>query len=330
VLLDIDTDFLTTDSILNAENTKNIGKRGPWISPRDLAETLKEKIQAPQITTIAYSVNGGWTPMEYRHLADELAYYLSPSGFKGRFEKMREAARYFKRYNSTGQKRYYWQAAKINPAYRTADNNYGPLYLSLGKLFLAKNEFARILRADRENAACLLGLGAVALERKEFRKARRNFYSAWKSVNNNGLFKPVKNKIILALAKSEFALRNFKKAKEFFMFYKKINPLEPESCYFLGMIFEKGKEFSCAAQFYKDAIRLGFDDIGPLWRLIKISGYLKDRDAIIKSIIFRYKIFKRNFTRFKESSLKEGTKSKGSSRIEKKMLALERMINTRR
>ena len=43
-LLDIDTDFLTTDSLLNAENTKNIGKRGPWISPRDLAQILKEKV----------------------------------------------------------------------------------------------------------------------------------------------------------------------------------------------------------------------------------------------------------------------------------------------
>ena len=175
VLLDIDTDFLTTDSILNADNTKNIGKRSPWISSRDLVQILKEKIQAPRITTIAYSVNGGWTPMEYRHLADELAYYFSPSGFKGRFDKMREAAEYFQLYNSTGQKRYYGQAAKINSAYRTADNNYGPLYLSLGKFSLAKNEFARILRADPQNAACLYGLGAAALERKEFKKPEEIF-----------------------------------------------------------------------------------------------------------------------------------------------------------
>ena len=222
--------------------------------------------------------------MEYRHLADELAYCLSPSGFKGRFEENARAAGYFKLYNSTGQKRYYRQAAKINPAYRTADNNYGPLYLSLGKFSLAKNEFARILRADSKNAACLYGLGYVALERKEFRKAGKFLYSALKSVNNDGLFKPVKNKIIFALAKSEFFLKNFKQAKELFMLYRRLEPREAESYYFLGMVFEKEKEFSRAARSYKDAIRLGFDDPGPLWRLIKISGYLKQRDAIIKFI----------------------------------------------
>lgn len=329
-LLDIDTDFLVTGSVLNAENTKNIGKRKPWILPKDLAETLKEKIQSPQITTIAYSVNGGWTPMEYRHLADELAYHLSPSGFKGRFEKNAKAAGYFKLFNATGKRRYYWQAVELNPAYRMTDNNYGPLYLSLGKLSSAKNEFEKILRADRENAACLFGLGSVALERKEFKEARRSFYSALGSVNNGGLFKPVKDKIIFALAKSEFALKNFKQAKEFLLLYRRSCPLEPESCYFLGIIFEKEKKFSRAAKFYKDAIRLGFDDIGPLWRLIKISGYLKGRDDIIKYVIFRYKIFKRNFTGFKKSGLKKGKKSKGLYRIEMKILALEKRINTRR
>lgn len=76
VLLDIDTDFLIVDSLLHANNTAKIGKREPWISPQGLIETLKKKIRQPKITTIAYSVNGGYTPMRYKHLGDEMAYFF--------------------------------------------------------------------------------------------------------------------------------------------------------------------------------------------------------------------------------------------------------------
>ena len=304
-LLDIDTDFLITDSVLNAENTKNIGKRKPWILPQDLAGMLKGKIQNPQITTIAYSVNGGWTPMEYRHLADELAYCFSPSRFKTRFEINKQAAGYFKLFNATCKKRYYWQAVKLNSAYRTEDNNYGLLYLSLGKLSLAKHEFERIIRADRENPACLLGMGLVDLQRKKIKEARRCFSSALKLVNNNRLFKHTKDKIVFALARSEFALKNFKQAKRHFLYFKRRYPLEAESCYFLGIIFEKEKRYSRAAIFLKDALRLGLNDIEPLCHLRKIAGNFKEKDDIINFIAIRYRIFKRNFTRFKKLNLKK-------------------------
>jgi len=44
VLVDVDTDFLIIDTISNADNTKCIGKRKPWILPKDLTEMLKKKI----------------------------------------------------------------------------------------------------------------------------------------------------------------------------------------------------------------------------------------------------------------------------------------------
>ncbi len=92
ILLDIDTDFLIIDSLLNADNTKNIGKRKPWILPQDLVRVLKEKLRHPQIITIAYSVNGGYTPIIYKHLGDQIAEHYAPGKFKREFKNNSGAA----------------------------------------------------------------------------------------------------------------------------------------------------------------------------------------------------------------------------------------------
>jgi hypothetical protein len=53
VLLDIDTDFLMIDSLLTSTSTAKIGKRKPWILPKDLVEILKKRIKRPRLITIA-------------------------------------------------------------------------------------------------------------------------------------------------------------------------------------------------------------------------------------------------------------------------------------
>jgi len=179
VLLDIDTDFLVTRSLLDAENTKNISKRKPWILPQDFVNRLEEKIKHPQVITIAYSVNGSYTPIIYKHFGDEIAYRIAPKRFKERFEKNSQAAHCFDLFLSTKKREYYKKAVKLNPTYRAADNNYGPAYLSLRKLSLAEQEFSKILRVDTKNPACLQGLGEVALSRKDYLKAKHYYLTRY-------------------------------------------------------------------------------------------------------------------------------------------------------
>jgi tetratricopeptide (TPR) repeat protein len=326
VLLDIDTDFLVMDSLLNAANTKNIGKRKPWIMPQELVETLKKKIRHPQIITIAYSVNGGYTPMIYKHLGDEIAYHLAPKEFRGIFKNNYQAAQYFKLFSATEEKEYYRKAIKLNPSYRVADNNYGPLYLSLRKFSLAKEEFSKVLRVDSKNPACLSGLGDIALTRKDFKKAKQYFSSAL-NIKENPLFAKTKIQALLGLARTEFALKNFKRAKELLIRYQTFEPLQPQSYYLLGHIFEKEKDYAQAVRFYKDTIRLGFGGIEPIARLLKITSHLKEKDDIIKYIITKYKEFKKGFIRTKRLSLKKGKKIKGLRTIEEKMLILEKKLH---
>lgn len=322
VLLDIDTDFLIVNSILNADNTKNIGKREPWILPADLVDILKEKIKQPEVITVAYSVNGGFTPIIYKHLGDQLAYQYAPEKFKRQIKKKIYSADCFRIFHATNRKAYYQKAVRINPRYRVQDNNYGPLFLALGKFSHARKEFLKILSADPGNAACLLGLGDIALVRKEFSRARNYFTSALGSKNHR-LFSRVKVQSLLGLARAEFNLNNFKKAKTLLLRYKKKNPLQPCTYYLLGRTFEKEKEIDKAASFYKDAIRLGLVSIWPIWRLAKIVVHFRSKYDIISVLDMGYKRFKKYF--FKMQSLNSTIEDLHG--VEKKMQDVEKILD---
>jgi tetratricopeptide (TPR) repeat protein len=319
VLLDIDTDFLVTDSLLNANNTAKIGKRTRWIRPDRLVKELSGKIFHPLFTTIAYSVNGGFTPMRYKVLGDELAHRLSPKHFKEHFGQKFIASVFFERFASTGKKEYYRKAIKIDPSYRAADNNYGPLYLSIRKFSRAKKEFSKIVKVDPKNPYPFLGLGSIALEKKDFYKAKRHF-SYTLSLKRD------LPQALFGLAKAEFRLKNFKKAKDLFCRYRSLQPLQPQSYYFLGQIYERERSFEKAAVCYQDALRLGLNNIDALSRLLKISCYIKARDDIIKYASLRYEEFKKGFDRARRLSLRKGKKIRGLRKIERKMLSLERNL----
>lgn len=327
ILLDIDTDFLVIDSVLNAGNTRKIGKRKPWILPLDLVNILKRKIKHPHLITIAYSVNGGYTPIIYKNLGDQIAYYFAPKKFNREFKNNSEAAYYFNLFSSTRKKEYYHKAAKLNPAYRVTDNNYGPLFLSLKKISLAEKEFKKILCADPENPAALLGLGSVALERKDFNRAEKYFFSI-RRLENHKLFTRVKNQSLFGLARAEFGLKNFTMAKELFIRYLSTEPLHAQSYYFLGNILEKEKDFGKAAIFYKDAIRLGLCSIRQMSQLLKICYHLKEKDDIILYVLRKYKEFKKIFHRTKSLRLKRGEKITRIRKIENKMAIFEKRLKS--
>lgn len=322
-LLDIDTDFLVIDSIVNAQNTANIGKRKPWILPKDLAGKLKKKIKQPQITTIAYSVNGGYTPMGYKHLGDEIAYNFSPGKFRNRFRTSLAAAANFNLFRSTGREEYYEKAIAGNPAYRVSNNNYGPLYLSLGKLSLARKEFLKVLRADSENPACLLGLGQIFLRRNNFKKAK-TYFSLALNRGNQELFNKIEEQCLLGMAVAEFKIGNIHQAKKLLLRYQSFERLNAQSHYLLGRIYEKERRFHKAIIFYKNSLILGFDALETILRLLKIAFSLNKKHAIIGLVTARYNAFKAVF--LKERKLRNNKAIKKRDKTEKKMRTIEKML----
>jgi tetratricopeptide (TPR) repeat protein len=329
VLLDIDTDFLVIDSLVNSNNTVNIGKRHPWILPEDLTGILKQKIKNPEIITIAYSVNGGYTPIKYKHLGDEIAYHFAPDEFSSRFKKSFQTARYFDKFSSTGKKEPYEKAVRLNPAYQAADNNYGPLYLSLRKFSKAKKEFIKILAVDPKNPFCLCGMGNIALRNKDFKKAKTYFSSALKKIHTP-FFSKAKKQGLFGLAQAEFRLKKFEKAKKILLSYRIIERMDTRAYYLLAQIHEKEREFEKAANEYKHAVRLGLNNIDIIQKLLRISCHLSAKHDILHFVRLRYKEFKKRFLKTKKTYLRKDKKNKNLYLIENKMNKVEKLLNIKK
>ena len=311
VLLDIDVDYLTMPSLLQADPKENIGKLFPWITPQYLVQQLKEKICSPRMLTIAYSVSGGFTPMKYRYFGDEIAFRFSPRQFRQRYKHSLRAARYFESFCLNQQRKDYLHACRIDHYYRSADNNPGPLYLLKEKYRAAEKEFKRILKVDPLNPACLIGLADIALQRKEFGQAKKYFSQARglakglaKGFAFGQVFKNERRQIFLGLGQSELGLKNYEKAKLWLMRYSRLEPLRAEPYYFLGVIAQKEKDFLKASQLYKDSIRLGYPALNPLASLAKICCRLEDKGSIIKYISMRLVSYKKEVVRLRQKRKK--------------------------
>lgn len=256
VLLDIDTDFMVIDSIRTADNTKAIGRRKPWISPGELVKALARRLPDPRLTTIAYSVNGGFTPARFRHLADETAFALAPERFGARFKRALRAAEYFEEFERSGEARAYRRAVRLNARYRSPDNNYGGLYLLAGQPARAGREFRRVQQVDPANPGVLCGLGALALRKKEFAQAKVYFAKALRA-GRGAFFKGTFLQSMLGLAQAHFGLKNNRLARGWLLRYKSRNPMDARAYDLLGDISVREKNLTQAARFYQDALQLG-------------------------------------------------------------------------
>src|SRR5207253_65299 len=70
VLLDVDLDYMLTAARHEGVDSP---LSEPWCRPAALLERLRARGVRPEIFTIATSITGGFTPWQWRHLADELA-----------------------------------------------------------------------------------------------------------------------------------------------------------------------------------------------------------------------------------------------------------------
>lgn len=320
-LLDIDTDFLVTPRLPDLDKLPKIGDLSPWIPTDKFTEILKRRIINPQVITIAYSVNGGFTPIKYKYLADNIAFCFSQDKFKRRFRRVCLSSKYFRLFQTTGKPAYYRKAVSLDPSYKVYDNNYGPIYLQRGRLLKAQWEFKKILKADSKNPYALTGLGEVALKKRDFIRAKRYFSYALRQKKDlaSGLW---------GLARSEFGLKNFKESKKLLTNYKDQQPLQPQAYYLLGYVFEKERKFFESAKLFKDAIKLGLRDIEPLMHLSAIVCHLKEKDTTIDFLIKQFKEFKKAFIKTKRLNLKKLGGVKNLSRVEEKMRVLEKRLRS--
>ncbi|NLO91283.1 MAG: tetratricopeptide repeat protein [Elusimicrobia bacterium] len=255
-LLDIDADFMTADSLRNAENTSVIGRRAVSCPPEKLFVSLKKSVRAPAMVTIAYSTNGGFTPMRFRHLADELAFLMSPRRFGERYRRSLSASRHFGAFLEKGGKDSYWKAAGLVSAYRGPDNSYGMLYLQTGRLKKAEMEFAKVLAADPENPQALSGLGHVAFRRHQL-NAAINFLRKAAVLSARGRFKGIRADALQVLGQACLESGRLAEAAMVFSILLGAEPLRPHAYYYAGETAKRQRRWAFALSCYRAALQLG-------------------------------------------------------------------------
>ena len=199
VLLDVDVDFLLTPGSRLRDGTP---AHEPWLWPADCVARLRRAGVAPALVTIAYSVEGGYTPLRWKYLGDELAVRLSggetrafdglraahdlasaPGGMAAAVRACEDAAALLPNPapaefalaqmlagdGRIGAARIAHRAARVHdPSYATAFNCAGPAALARGRVDEAERAFTDQLTLDDQDAHAALGLGYVALRRRRW------------------------------------------------------------------------------------------------------------------------------------------------------------------
>lgn len=213
VLLDIDVDFFLFNSLKNNNPLNNIGKRKPWITTKKFVRIINKKIIKRNFITISYSVNGGYTPIIYKTIGDDIAAkfgYLD-TNLNKRLQAGKSYLK-FRKFFDQGKideaKKYYKLAVFLNRKYLVRDNNYGTLFLLKKDFNNAEKEFLLMLRINPFDIHCLVGLGIISIYKTNLIKAK-NYFKRALSIDK-------KNKtVLLYLAYIELKLKNYSLSKKY-------------------------------------------------------------------------------------------------------------------
>ena len=302
VLLDIDVDFMLTQHIWDDLNPRRL----PWIFPEELFEKISSKIKNVEVLTIAYSVEGGFTPLRFKYLGDDLRLFFEGglSAERRKIMEYKRAALCYEAQNQSGEaaavyeralsiddsdasayfnlflltlsqpsanekaKHLYDQALSRDRSYATVYNNYGILYLRYNRLKRAQIEYEKLLSLNADDPAVLNGLGHISLARRRYTKAGE-FFDRCLVVDKNYPEARAGKAIV------SYRLGRFDEAQELFAALSRNEPDDAESYWWLGCIARKRQEVSRAIDCYKRAVMRGGE--GPLVHFILARLYLARR-----------------------------------------------------
>lgn len=214
VLLDIDLDYFVIPRVCYGMQDQHSSL--PWCWPNELVNRLRDCGVQSDLVTIVYSVEGGFTPLQWKYLGQELALLLKRSSDQdpelAGMRYLREGAEAEQRGEHTVAESKYRQAQTGLPEiaaapYRLArllscqgrveegrllyahavklDNSYSGPYSNSGfhcywrdELGTAEQEFRCSLALNPADPYAALGLGLLAHKRKRWQEAERHLRTA--------------------------------------------------------------------------------------------------------------------------------------------------------
>ena len=288
VLLDIDTDYLFSDQVAIVAAGRDPWRQLPWMWPATLVQALRDKSIRSELITIAYSVEGGFTPLMYKHLGDELAARLAPSApseldrtrFEhhqraalhrtgGRFDRAaaeyeallavvpRDAAAHFNlAYLKTRLHQHaaagacYRRAVELDPRYATGFNTFGSVCEMAGRLDRAHEEYERMLRWDPQSADARFGMARVLARRRRWADALAAYRAAVRLRPGQADAHRGLGSVYAAIGRSADAIREWEQARA----------LEPDDAavhLWLGRAYGRAGRPDDAIAAYRTALRCG-------------------------------------------------------------------------
>ena len=207
-LLDIDVDYLLVPDI--ARESSALDHAFPWIWPPALVAALRATGVSPSMVTVATSVRGGFTPIEWKYLGEELCAVLSGERLDG-YEALRAGAeaelrsdlaaariayreamhhlpaspgvRYrlarlaLRLGNAEAARTLFQEAAALDPSYRAGVSE-GRRWQNSGNVAAERRVYAAALRMDPDNALAELGLARIEAARGRDTQAIEHFHRA--------------------------------------------------------------------------------------------------------------------------------------------------------
>ena len=289
VLLDIDTDFLVVGSISSAYPHHDVPHPIPWIWPDELVERLRERQLRTDWVTIAYSVQGGYTPLGYKYLADDLALLFRDPDLPLRQRELKRLKNEAARAQDAGElaeaweayarivalnpadasvhyrlaqlayeqgqgdeaRKHYEQAISLDPSYRTEYNNFGPVYLTLGQFAHSAAEYRMIVTLDPHNASAHRGLAEVSQEQGRWDDALAHYRRASE-------LRPDDGRARLGLGRAHVRFRNWSSAETELTQAARSKECAGAAQYWLGYVYAKQRRWDEALAAYKAARQLRF------------------------------------------------------------------------
>jgi tetratricopeptide (TPR) repeat protein len=148
VLLDLDVDYMLLPRV--TYGTGDAHARLPWIWPEELLARLDQRKIETDLVTIAYSVYGGFTPLQWKYLGDELEARLTHSDSKilNGMALLREGAEAAARSEFALAQQKYSEAVEFMPDLAAPLWQLAYSYLDAGQMDRAQSAYVRAVQLD--------------------------------------------------------------------------------------------------------------------------------------------------------------------------------------
>lgn len=176
VLLDIDVDFLVIPKVSHRKTDEH--SEVPWCWPEDLLAELRARQVRTSLVTIAYSVEGGYTPLKWKYLGDELRLRLREPQATSQeltFYSALQRASTLAMIRDSSAQREFRRAVEIIPENAAGHANLALYLFEQGRIETARAVFQEALRLDPSYRSGYAQLGFVEYSEKRYDRADREF-----------------------------------------------------------------------------------------------------------------------------------------------------------